>query len=44
MFTEAGIPVGRDPAVVITTLSPTEVLFPILTALTSPLTTAPYQI
>jgi len=44
MFTEAGIPVGKEPAVEMTVLSPTEVLFPILMAFTSPLKMAPYQI
>lgn len=43
MFTEAGIPVGKLPAVEITVLSPMEVLFPILTAFTSPLITTPYH-
>jgi len=43
IVTEAGIPVGKDPAVTMTELSPTETLFPILTALISPLITLPYQ-
>ena len=43
MTTPAGMPVGREAAVWMTVLSPTEVNFPIVTELISPLMTELYQ-